>query len=113
MQEKDKVVKILQSENTIARILRIIGVTEVVLGFIFACIAVLGKSGDVGLIVFISSFIACMLFMGFSETIELLQKILKTQFLILQAQNFSEDTPKWANVDDRVLRDIESDLPKM
>lgn len=101
------------TENKVARTLRIIGIVEAVCGVIVG-IFILAAGDDfnwVGIAVMITSFITCMLFVGFGEIINLLQKNADKQDALLAylKEQPSGDTsaPK------SVLQDIESNLPKM
>lgn len=100
-------------ENKVAKILRIIGIVEAVCGFIVGLYisAAGGDFGWAGIVVMLSSFITCMLFIGFGEIINLLQKNVDKQDTILSYLNEKpveeESAPK------TVLQDIESNLPNM
>lgn len=101
------------SENGIAKTLRIIGIIEVVCGIILGLI-ILADGGDfawAGIAVMITSFITCMVFVGFAEIINLLQKNANKQDNILA---FLKDQPaKEKAAPKSVLQDIESNLPEM
>ncbi len=101
------------SENRIARVLRIIGIVEVVCGIILGFIVLAnGKdSGWIGIAVMITSFITCMMFMGFAEIINLLQKSVDNQDAVLAL--LKEQPTKEKVAPKSVLQDIESNLPEM
>lgn len=101
------------SENGIAKTLRTIGIIEVICGIILGLI-ILADGGDfawAGIAIAITSFIPCMLFVGFAEVISLLQKNVDKQDEVLNyLKNKSNDkktTPK------TMLQDIEENLPSM
>ena len=101
------------SENGIAKTLRIIGIVEVVCGIILGFIILVNGEdfGWVGIAVMVTSFITCMMFVGFAEIINLLQKNVDKQDAMLA---FLKDQPtKDKAAPKSVLQDIESNLPKM
>lgn len=101
------------TENSIAKTLRIIGIVEVICGIILGfIILVAGEDfGWVGIAVMITSFITCMMFLGFAEIINLLQKNADKQDALLA---FLKDQPtKEKTAPKSVLQDIESNLPQM
>lgn len=101
------------TENTIAKTLRIIGIVEVVCGIILGFI-ILANGDDfgwVGIAVMITSFITCMIFVGFAEIINLLQKNVDKQNALLAFLKEQPTTDKVAPKS--VLQDIESNLPEM
>ena len=85
----------------IAKILQEIGIAE----------AVCGDSGVIGISVIIASFITCMMLIGFSEVINLLQRSVDMQIQILSRMN--EQLTNSAGVSKSALQDIESNLPEM
>ena len=101
------------TENSIAKTLRIIGIVEVICGIILGFI-ILGAGEDfgwVGIAVMITSFITCMIFLGFAEIINLLQKSADKQDALLAFLKEQPTTEK--TVPKSVLQDIESNLPEM
>ena len=100
-------------ENGIAKTLQIIGIAEVVCGIIAGFIILVDGSDFswVGIAVMITSFITCMMFVGFAEIIDLLQKNVNKQddllSLIKDRSAEENSAPK------SVLQDIEANLPKM
>lgn len=101
------------TENSIAKTLRIIGIVEVICGIILGfIILVAGEDfGWVGIAVMITSFITCMIFLGFAEIINLLQKSADKQDALLAFLKEQPTTEK--TVPKSVLQDIESNLPEM
>lgn len=101
------------TENSIAKTLRIIGIVEVICGIILGfIILVAGEDfGWVGIAVMITSFITCMMFLGFAEIINLLQKNADKQDALLAFLKEQPTTEKTAPKS--VLQDIESNLPQM
>lgn len=100
-------------ENGIAKTLQAIGIIEVVCGIMFGIIVLISCEDFswVGIAVMIASFITCMLFVGFAEIINLLQKNADKQDALL---SFLKDRPTKENFAPKsVLQDIESNLPKM
>ena len=101
------------AENGVAKTLRIIGIVEVICGVILG-IVVLADGGDfawIGIAVMITSFITCMMFVGFAEIIKLLQKNADKQDAIL---SFLKEKPTKDNFAPKsVIQDIESNLPEM
>ncbi|MBT2663353.1 hypothetical protein [Bacillus sp. ISL-45] len=66
----------MEIQNSVAKVLRIIGFAVMIGGFILATIEGPGESnGRMSLTALFSSFVTGMLFIGFSEVIALLQKI--------------------------------------
>lgn len=70
----------MEKQNSVAKVLRIIGFAVMIGGFILAAIAGPGESeggynGGMTLTALFSSFVTGMLFIGFSEVISLLQSI--------------------------------------
>ena len=101
------------TENIIAKTLRIIGIVEVVCGVI-AGLFILAAGGDlrwVGIAIMISSFITCMLFVGFGEVINLLQESVDRQNAILSC--LKEKSVEKETAPKTLLQDIESNLPQM
>ena len=101
------------SENKIAKTLRTIGIVEVVCGIILGLIILMDGSDFAwaGIAIAITSFITCMIFVGFAEIINLLQKNADTQDAVLA---FLNDQPtKEKAAPKSVLQDIESNLPEM
>lgn len=101
------------NENGVAKTLRIIGIIEAICGVILGFI-VLANGDDfgwIGIAIAITSFITCMLFVGFAEVISLLQKNVNKQDEVLNyLKNKSSDkktAPK------TMLQDIEENLPSM
>ncbi|MCI5615759.1 MAG: hypothetical protein MR431_05770 [Clostridia bacterium] len=100
-------------ENSIAKILRAIGIVEVICGILVGFYFLVSEDveGWIGITVMISSLITCMLFVGFGEIINLLQKNADKQDALLEylkGQPLKDgDQPK------SVLQDIESNLPEM
>lgn len=101
------------TENSIAKTLRIIGIVEVICGIILGfIILVAGEDfGWVGIAVMTTSFITCMIFLGFAEIINLLQKSADKQDALLAFLKEQPTTEKTAPKS--VLQDIESNLPEM
>ena len=100
-------------ENGIAKALQIIGIIVAVCGVILGFITLTG--GDefswIGIVEIIASFITCMVFMGFAEIIDLLQKNSDKQDALL---TFFFFFPEKNNTAQKfVLQDIESNLPEM
>ena len=101
------------NENGVAKTLRIIGIVEAVCGVILGLVVL--TTGDdfawAGIAIVITSFITCMLFVGFAEVISLLQKNVNKQDEVLNClKDKSKDkksTPK------TILQDIEDNLPSM
>lgn len=98
------------TENSIAKTLRIIGIVEVICGIILGFI-ICEDFGWVGIAVMITSFITCMIFLGFAEIINLLQKSADKQDALLAFLKEQPTTEK--TVPKSVLQDIESNLPEM
>lgn len=97
----------------IAKILQVIGIAEAVCGVIVA-IAIwssFSDSGVIGISVIIASFITCMMLIGFSDVINLLQRSVDMQIQILSRMN--EQLTNSAGVSKSALQDIESNLPEM
>ena len=101
------------NENGVAKTLRIIGIIEAICGVILGFI-VLANGDDfawVGIAIAITSFITCMLFVGFAEVISLLQKNVNKQDEVLDylknKPNDKKSAPK------TMLQDIEDNLPSM
>ncbi|WP_226087725.1 hypothetical protein [Mesobacillus sp. S13] len=66
----------MEKQNSVAKVLRIIGFAVMIGGFLLASIEGPGEStGGMTLSALFSSFVTGMLFIGFSEVIALLQKI--------------------------------------
>ena len=66
----------MEKQNSVAKVLRIIGFAVMIGGFLLASIEGPGESsGGMTLTALFSSFVTGMLFIGFSEVIALLQKI--------------------------------------
>ena len=103
----------IMSENGVAKTLRIIGIVEVVCGIIlgFIILADGGDFGWVGIAVMVTSFITCMMFVGFAEIINLLQKNADKQDAVLAF--LKEQPTKEKTAPKSVLQDIESNLPEM
>lgn len=101
------------TENSIAKTLRIIGIVEVICGIILGFIILASGEdfGWVGIAVMITSFITCMMFLGFAEIINLLQKNADKQDALLAFLKEQPTTEKAAPKS--VLQDIESNLPEM
>lgn len=103
-------------ENSIAKALQIIGIVVIACGVILGFITL--ANGDelawVGIVEMIVSFIICMIFFGFAEIIELLQRNVNKQEDIL---SFLKEKPDNKNIVPKapktVLQDIESNLPEM
>ena len=101
------------TENRVAKTLWIIGIVEVVCGVIVGTyiLATGDDSGWIGIAIVISCFITCMLFVGFGEIINLLQKNADKQDALL---TYLKDLPwKEKSAQESVLQDIESNLPQM
>ena len=101
------------NENGVAKTLRIIGIVEAICGVILGFI-VLANGDDfawVGIAVAITSFITCMLFVGFAEVISLLQKNVNKQNEVLDYLKNKSNDKKSANK--TMLQDIEDNLPSM
>ncbi len=101
------------NENGVAKTLRVIGIVEVVCGVILGLV-VLATGDDfawVGIAIAITSFITCMLFVGFAEVITLLQKSVDKQNEVL---NYLKDKSKDVKATPKtMLQDIEDNLPSM
>lgn len=100
-------------KNKVAKTLWIIGIVEAACGII-AGIVVLAEGdvdGWVGFAVMLSSFITCMLFIGFGEIINLLQKNTEKQDALLV---YLKTRPSGEEYNPQsVLEDIEFNLPEM
>lgn len=99
--------------NNVAKILRIIGIVEVICGVLVGFYFLVSEdtAGWIGITVMISSFITCMLFAGFGEIINLLQKNADAQGELL---NYLKEQPtKGIAKPTSVLQDIESNLSEM
>lgn len=100
-------------ENGVAKTLQIIGVVELICGVIAGFI-MLADGGDfrwVGIAVMICSFITCMMFVGFAEIIDLLQKNINRQDDLLTL--IKDRSTKENSAPKSMLQDIEANLPKM
>lgn len=100
-------------ENGIAKALQIIGIIVVVCGVILGFITLTGgeEFSWLGIVEIIAGFITCMVFMGFAEIIDLLQKNSNKQDALL---TFLKEEPEKNNTAQKfVLQDIESNLPEM
>lgn len=101
------------NENGVAKTLRVIGIVEVVCGVILGLV-VLATGDDfawAGIAIAITSFITCMLFVGFAEVITLLQKSVDKQNEVL---NYLKDKSKDVKATPKtMLQDIEDNLPSM
>ena len=100
-------------ENGVAKTLHSIGIVEVVCGVILGLI-VLATGEDfawAGVAIAITSFITCMVFVGFAEIISLLQKNVDKQEEILDClkNNLKDEKPAAKTM----LQDIEDNLPSM
>lgn len=100
-------------QNGIAKTLRIIGIVEAVCGVILGLVVL--TTGDdfswVGIAIAITSFITCMLFVGFAEIISLLQKNVNKQDEVL---DYLKDKSKDEKSSPKtMLQDIEDNLPSM
>ena len=100
-------------KNKVANTLRVIGIAEVVCGIILGLIFLVRDEnfGWVGIAVMITSFITCMMFIGFAEIINLLQKNADKQDALLAFLKEQPTTEKTAPKS--VLQDIEYNLPEM
>lgn len=103
-------------ENTVAKVLKVLGILEVI-GGVFLGIPMIGDYDDftsyMGWILFFSGIIVCIIFFGFAEIINLLQKNWNTQEDILKTL---KNNPKMSYIDktpSNTIQDIESHLPKM
>lgn len=97
-------------ENTVAKVLKFLGLLEVIGGVIGG----LSLIGDYGFIFFLAGIILCVIFYGFAEIINLLQKNWNTQEDILKI--LKNNNSKMSYVDktpSNTIQDIESNLPKM
>jgi len=99
--------------NTIAKTLRTIGVIEVICGIILFICAMAVDSDFLawGVAIIVTSFITCMMFVGFAEIIDLLQASKEQQKEILAYLKKRES--KERNAHRTVIQDIESNLPEM
>ena len=101
------------NENGVAKTLRIIGIVEAVCGVILGLVVLI--TGDefawVGIAIAITSFITCMLFVGFAEVISLLQKSVDKQDKVLNYLKYKTTDKKSAPK--TILQDIEDNLPSM
>ena len=100
-------------ENTTAQTLKVIGIIECICG-IFIAILIWGEDGDLfplAVALAVSSFITCMVFIGFSEVIYLLQKNADTQEKILIRLN--NGNAQSTQAPNSVLQNIESNLPQL
>ena len=99
-------------ENSVAKILRTIGIVEAVCGVILFLV-LMGDEDTIYLAVAIAitSFVTCVSFYGFAEIIALLQKSTYNQSLILSQLELTAG--KKGEATDSVLRDIEKNLPKI
>ena len=100
-------------ENSVAKILQIIGWVELLATFVVAVFVdteeIFGI--DLGPVIWISAFITCMIFQGFAEIVELLYKNGKKQDMIIKL--LKERSGKENNAPKTVLQDIEDHLPEM
>ena len=99
-------------ENKVGKTLNIIGILTIVLGVLGSLFLSIQLDSDAPIIFLvggIASFVAGMVFIGFSEIISLLQKNVDKQEKILEyvKNNNSENTPK------TIIQDIEDNLPKL
>lgn len=100
-------------DNSIAKALQIIGIIVAMCGVIIGFITLTGgeEFSWIGVVEIIASFITCMVFMGFAEIIDLLQKNSDKQDELL---TFLKKEPEKNNTAQKfVLQDIESNLPDM
>ena len=108
------------TENTIAKTLRTIGIIEAICGGILGFIALFSGS-SYALLLFIAciiaGFINGMMFVGFGEIINLLQKGIDKQDTLITLFNRKSEAPASDFASDSAsgsfLNDIESNLPKM
>ncbi len=106
------------SENAVAKTLRVIGVVIVICGIILGTIVMVENVFLLGLAIMISSFITCMLFVGFGEIIELLQNIFEKQDRAIAAINAIKLTAPAPVTQNKKpakseLQDIEANLPTL
>lgn len=100
-------------DNKIAKTLRIIGYVEAICGIIIGLI--IASNGDelivLGIALAITSFVTCMLLLGFSEIILLLEDNVNAQEkmigLLINNTIEKNNTPKTE------LQDIEDNLPEL
>ena len=100
-------------KNSIAKALQIIGIIVAICGVILGFTTLTGgeEFSWIGIVEIIASFITCMVFMGFAEIIDLLQKNSDKQDALL---TFLKEDPQKNNTAQKiVLQDIESNLPEM
>lgn len=99
------------TNNKVAKTLKIIGIVEMMCGIILGLLVLTAFDWVIGLALVLTSFITCMMFIGFAEIVKLLQRSVDMQAKILeQAENNNQakqQTPK------TVLQDIEFNLPEM
>lgn len=103
-------------ENSVAKAIRIIGIVEAVCGVI-AGVAIM-SDGDyfvaIGIALAVTSFITCMLLVGFAEVITLLQNnVDKQEEIIKHLGKRTETNREEKSVHKTVLQDIESNLPRI
>ena len=102
-------------QNDVAKTLRIIGIVEAICGVILGLIIMASGEGSVGVgigvAVMVTSFITCMIFVGFAEVINLLQKNADIQEEIFN--RLGDQSTKAGDAPKTVLQDIEDNLPDM
>lgn len=90
----------MHSQNTIAKIFKIIAIGEFILGGIGSGI-LMDDNATIGIVALICVFVTGMLFLGIAEIINLLQVI----------ADKTTAQPKVFTSEESILADIESDLP--
>lgn len=100
-------------ENGVAKTLQTIGIIEGICGVILGLVILM--TGDdfawAGIVIAITSFITCMVFVGFAEVITLLQKNVDKQneVLIYLKGKYKDEKPAPKSL----IQDIEDNLPSM
>lgn len=106
----------MMTENSVAKTIRTIGIIEGICGVIAGVIVL--TAGDyfvaIGIGVAVTSFITCMLLVGFAEVITLLQKnVDKQEEIIKNLSTKPEIVSEQKTTHKTILQDIESNLPRI
>lgn len=97
--------------NSIGQALKYLGILEAICGAIWAIFELSEGNGLIAVIIFLSSAITCLMFLGFSEIINLLQKNVGYQEMIFnQLQTNHLELPSKAK---NIVEDIEANLPEI
>lgn len=104
-------------ENTVAKVIKVLGILGAI-GGVFLGIPMLGDYDEftsyMGWFLLFSGIIVCIIFFGFAEIIDLLQKNWNTQEDILKTlKNNNSKMSYMDNTSSNTIQDIESHLPKM